>query len=80
MALDIEHALKVQLLFDLSQNHEDGYEIVKEYLARDYMIVKSIHDKIDKSASSDLIKKRQTEDDKYALWEIVEVLSFGQFI
>ena len=81
MALDIEHALKVQLLFDLSQNpDEDGYEIVKEYLDRDYMIVKSIHDKIDKSASSDLIKKRQTEDDNYALWEIVEVLSFGQFI
>lgn len=58
MALDIEHALKVQLLFDLSQNsEEDGYAIVQEYLEQDYMPVKTIHDKIGKSATSDLIKK-----------------------
>lgn len=81
MTLDIEHALKVQLLFDLSENvQEDGYEIVKEYLEQDYVIVKNIHDKIDKSAASDLIKKRKTENDEYALWELVEVLSFGNFI
>lgn len=81
MALDIEHALKVQLLFDLSQNpEEDGYAIVQEYLEQDYMTVKTIHDKIGKSAASDLIKKRFDEDDNYALWEIVEVLSFGHFI
>ena len=36
MALDIEHALKVQLLLDLSQNpDEDGYSIVKEYLEKE---------------------------------------------
>ena len=81
MALDIEHALKVQLLLDLSQNpDEDGYSIVKEYLEKDYMTVKTIHDKIGKSATSDLIQKRWDEDDDYALWEIVEVLSFGHFI
>lgn len=81
MALDIEHALKVQLLFDLSQNpKEDGYKIVKEYLDRDFMTVKGIHDKIGKSAASDLIQKRLKEGDDYALWEIVEVLSFGHFI
>lgn len=81
MALDIEHALKVQLLFDLSQNpDEDGYTIVKEYLDADYMRIKTLHDKIGKSAASDLIQKRQDENDNYALWEIVEVLSFGNFI
>lgn len=43
MALDIEHALKVQLLYDLSQNPlEDGYSIVNEYLGQDFTTVKSI--------------------------------------
>ena len=45
------------------------------------MRVKSLHDKIGKSAATDLIqKKRQNNDDCYALWEIVEVISFGEFI
>ncbi len=65
-------------LYDLTQNSdEDGYNIVKEYLDSDYMRIKTLHDKIGKSATSDLIKKRQEEDGSYALWEIVEVLSFG---
>lgn len=68
-------------LYDLIQNSdEDGYNIVKEYLDSDYMRTKTLCDKIGKSATSDLIKKRQEEDDSYALWEIVEVLSFGHFI
>ena len=34
MALDIEHALKTQLLYDLSKNTcEDGYSIVANYLS-----------------------------------------------
>lgn len=37
MALDIEHALKVQLLYDVSINpDEDGYTIVKEYFDANY--------------------------------------------
>lgn len=65
-------------LYDLTQNSdEDGYNIVKEYLDSDYMRIKTLHNKIGKSATSDLIKKRQEEDDSYALWEIVEILSFG---
>ena len=81
MTLDIEHALKTQLLYDLSQNsEEDGYKIVDQYLSADFMRVKSLHDKIGKSASSDLVKKHQEKNDHYALWEIVEVISFGEFI
>jgi len=46
-------------LYDLTQNSdEDGYNIVKEYLDSDYMKIKTLHDKIGKSATSDLIKKR----------------------
>ena len=81
MALDIEHALKVELLYDLSENpNEDGYAIVDEYLSADYMRIKTIHDKIGRSVTSDLVKKHTENDDKYSLWELVEILSFGDFI
>ncbi len=81
MALDIEHALKTQLLYDLSINpEEDGYKIVKAYLDTDYSRLKSIYDKIGKSATSDLIQKKKDSGDDYALWELVEVMSFGEFI
>ena len=81
MALDIEHALKTQLLLNLSQNDaEDGYAIVKQYLDTDYTRLKLLYDKIGKSAASDLIQKRKDKNDNYALWELVEVISFGEFI
>ena len=81
MALDVEHALKTQLLLDLSQNDsENGYDIVQKYLDADYMRVKSLHDKLGNFASSDLIQKKISENTPYALWEIVEILSFGEFI
>lgn len=81
MALDIEHALKVQLLNDLCNNpDEDGYNIVDKYLSADFIRIKNIHDKLGKSATSELIAKRMENNDKYALWEIVEVLSFGEFV
>ena len=64
MSLDIEHALKIQLLYDLTQNAaEDGYHIVKQYLDTDYMRIKALHNKIGKSAASDLIEKKQNHND-----------------
>lgn len=54
--------------------------VKKTYLDSGFMTVKTIHEKIGKSATSDLVQKRLDEDDNYALWEIVEVLSFGNFI
>lgn len=81
MALDIEHALKTKILFDLSNNaDEDGYSIIQKYLDTDYTRRKDLYDKIGNSAASDLIRKRKEADDSYAMWEIVEVLSFGKFI
>lgn len=81
MALDIEHALKTRLLLDLSNNPaEDGYSIVQIYLETDYTRKKDLYDKIGNSAASDLIRKRKETGDNYALWEIVEVMSFGKFI
>lgn len=81
MALDIEHALKTRLLRDLSENaEEDGYNIVKQYFSFDYIRIKNLHNKVGNSVTSDLVKKRQENEDNYALWELVEVISFGEFI
>ena len=81
MALDIEHALKVQLLYDLSMNpDEDGYALANEYLSIDFLRIKALHDKIGKSTASDLLDNHKRNNDRYALWELVEVLSFGEFI
>ncbi len=85
MSFDIEHALKIKLLNDvISNDFEDGYNIVNTYLSEDYLRVKGIHDKEGKSTLTDLIRKHISEDDysidEYAIWEIVEVLSLGSFI
>ena len=54
MALDIEHALKVQLICDLTQNDDaDGYSIVKEYLNDNY------HDLVQEEISN---LKKLTDD------------------
>lgn len=77
MTLDIEHYLKTQLLRDSSQNtKEDGYTIIEEFYKR-YPYVKEKEEWIDQnSASSDLFTKYK---DNFAIWNIVEVLSFGDF-
>ena len=81
MSLDIEHFLKTKMLFDLSKNQEeDGYGIVREYLQYDYTREKRLYDKIGNSASSDLISKIKNGEEEFALWNIVEAMSFGDFI
>lgn len=81
LALNVEHTLKTQLMYDLSKNPaENGYTIVQRFLEQDYLREKSIKDKINKSAASDLIRNHHEKSQPYALWEIAEVLSFGDFI
>ncbi len=78
MTLDIEHYLKTQLLRDSSKNpKEDGYEIIEELYNRHSFIKENVHRNDRNSASSDLIIKYR---DNFAIWNIVEVLSFGDFI
>jgi abortive infection bacteriophage resistance protein len=78
MTLDVEHFLKTQLLRDAGQNEKiDGYSIVEELFIK-YPYIK---DNIDRhgrnSASTDLISKC---DGEFAMWNIVEILSFGDVI
>lgn len=83
LSLDVEHALKVKLLYDLSRNSkEDGYNIVKIYFDTDSCggRLARVNDKAGKSFISDLVTNHKDNDIDYALWEIVEILSFGDFI
>lgn len=78
MSLDIEHYLKVQLLRDFMNNSEEnGYDIVNIFLDENDYIKSNINQKGKNSACTDLVKKY---NDKFAIWNIVEVLSFGDFI
>lgn len=76
--LDIEHFLKVQMLTDFQKNpQEDGYSIIEKFFrafpdVRDDIIVKKSN-----SNCFDLIEKYQ---DNFAIWNIVEVLTFRQFV
>lgn len=78
MTSDIEHFLKVKLLNDCSNNiDEDGYSVVAGFLSKYPYVQKSIANKCSMSATSDLVIKYCSN---WAVWNIVEVLSFGDFI
>lgn len=79
IALDVEHFLKVGLIKDVSENSkEDGYEVVKEFFAQNPAIHTELLKKKNTSYCKDLVEKM--EEEGYALWNVIEVLSFGQFI
>lgn len=79
MSLDLEHFLKTQLLSDVSSNEqEDGYEIVRDLFKKYPFIEESIKNKRrNVSVCNDLINKY---DGNFAVWNLVEILSFGDFI
>lgn len=85
LSLDVEHYLKVRLMNDLSDNpKEDGYHIVKLFLQYHPNAKADIQSKADKySFCSDLAEKHLNEykePEKLALWNIVELFSFGNFM
>ena len=76
-SLDVEHFLKVKLLRDfLLDGSEDGYTIVEEFFDSHPEIKTEIIEKGKSSYCSDMIDHFQ---DNFAIWNIVEVLSFGHF-
>lgn len=78
MTLDIEHYLKVHLLKDISDNEEeDGYSIVEEFLRNQPNVSQSIQDKAKNSYCEKLIQKYAN---RFSVWTIVEVLSFGDLL
>lgn len=95
MCLDIEHSLKVGLLTDITTNdNEDGYSIVEDFLNKNEYIVKDIFYKSNSTYVGDLIKKffafetskdenEKTVIDKVEIncpvWAFMEIITFGDF-
>lgn len=78
LSLNCEHFLKVQLIRDITKNSiEDGYVIVEEFFKKYPYIVNNINMKKSNSASADLIHKYEND---WSVWNVVEVLTFGDFI
>ena len=84
MTIDIEHYLKLNLLRDFSSNvEEDGYSIVKEFFEHSKTLKIDIEQKVrEKQFRGNSYCKRLVTKyvDHPAIWNIVEVLSFGDFI
>lgn len=78
IALDVEHYLKVWLIRDLSARDEaDGYDIIEKFFSYDPSIKEKIKTKSQKSVCKDL--SEALEQKGYALWNVIELLSFGDF-
>ena len=80
MCLDIEHAIKVKLLKKITNNpQEDGYNIVRLFLAEDtnFRILKSIKSHKSGGYCKDLIEKYYPY---FPVWVFVEVISFGDLL
>lgn len=80
MTLDIEHFAKTKLIYDCSENKlEDGYTIVRE-LFNKFPYIKEGLDKGKKSYNSISGDLKRKYSDNPAIWNLVEMISFGDFI
>lgn len=77
MAIDLEHFLKVKMLNDFTKVDEDGYEIIDAYFSCRQNLKYEIDERMSTSSCGALIQKYK---DCWAIWNIVEVLSFGNFV
>lgn len=80
MCLDIEHAIKVKLINDITNNPlEDGYDIVRKFIAKDdnLRILKNIRSHKSGEYCKDLIEKYYPY---FPVWVFVELISFGDLL
>lgn len=76
MTLDIEHFLKVKMLSDFQKVDEDGYEIVQELFKMQPELQEKLEGKDNSSTCNEIVEKYRND---WAIWNIAEVMSFGQF-
>ncbi|PKM72868.1 MAG: Abi-like protein [Firmicutes bacterium HGW-Firmicutes-16] len=76
MSVDLEHFLKVKMLSDFNKVDEDGYGIIQELFRNIPDLKDRIEGKSNTSTCSFLINSYK---DDWAIWNIIEVMSFGQF-
>lgn len=78
LSLSIEHFLRVRLMHDISENQvEDGYEIVEKFLSNHPQVSTYIEQKKNNSYCEELINKYH---ERFPVWVLVEILSFGDLI
>lgn len=78
MVIDIEHYLKVRLLRDISTcPEEDGYSIISTFFANHPSVAERIQEKGENSYCATLIHRHSGH---FAVWSIVEILSFGDLL
>lgn len=78
IAVDIEHFLKVGLISAISADlSEDGYDLMDTFFQHYPSIKDEIQNKAKNSYCRDLAAKMEGEG--YAVWNAVEILTFGQF-
>lgn len=80
MCLDIEHAIKVRLIDDITKNPlEDGYNVVRKFIAKDnnLRILKNIRSHKSGEYCKDLIDKYYPY---FPVWVFVELISFGDLL
>jgi len=89
MTLDVEHFAKVRLMHRIEEEGENGYAIVKDFIAS-YDEVDSMgsvvrnrtKEEIRKGASSPYVATlvNKHPDFDYPVWELFEVVTFGTFL
>lgn len=80
MCLDIEHAIKVRLIREITNNpQEDGYNIIRKFLAKDdnLKVLKAIKSHKSGEYCKDLIDKYYPY---FPAWVFVELISFGTLL
>lgn len=77
MCLDLEHFLKVRMLNHCTMVDEDGYTIVNRLFEMQPTLQEEIEGKVNTSTCSQIVTKRKNA---WAIWSIVELISFGPFI
>ena len=77
-SVDVEHTIKVKFLTDFNKSTSDGYEIIDKFFTYYPDVKNKILEKRKTSYCADLIDKLEYEG--YAIWNIIELLSFGDFI
>ncbi|MDO4541509.1 MAG: Abi family protein [Bacillota bacterium] len=80
MCLDIEYSMKVQINRDFTCNpDEDGYSIVEEFFRRNPYVKRKLEKMAEKrSPYTTLVYTNFLQEP--ALWNLVQVLSFGEFV
>lgn len=77
LCLDIEHFLKVRLLKDFNKSSNNGYNLVERLFIINSASKDAIARKGRKSTCMDLVNKYKND---FAIWNIVEVMTFGEFL